>query len=51
MLRLLRKVGGLIRDGLFRTDIAATYALDQIKDAVTAAETPGRQGKVLLKMG
>lgn len=51
MLRLLRKVGGLIRDGLLRTEIAATYSLDQIKDAVTAAETPGRQGKVLLKMG
>lgn len=51
MLRLLRKVGRLIRDGLLRTEIAATYSLDQIKEAVTAAETPGRQGKVLLKMG
>ncbi len=50
MLRLLRKVGGLIKEGLLRTDVAAVYNLDQIKEAVQAAETPGRQGKVLLKM-
>ena len=51
MLRLLRKVGGLIRDGLLRTEIAATYSLYQIMDAVSAVVTPGRLGKVLLKMG
>jgi NADPH2:quinone reductase len=51
MLFLLRRVGRLIQEGTLRSDIAATYSLDQIKEAVAAAETPGRQGKILLKLG
>ena len=51
MLKLLRRVGHLIQEGTLRSDIAATYSLNQIKEAVTAAETPGRQGKILLTMG
>lgn len=50
MLMLLRKVGRLIDQGLLRSDVAATYPLDQITEAVTAAATPGRMGKILLRM-
>ena len=50
MLFLLRKVGKLISKGILVSEIAATFPLDKIKDAVQAAETPGRQGKILLKM-
>jgi NADPH:quinone reductase-like Zn-dependent oxidoreductase len=50
MLRFLRRVGSLIQEGVLTSDIAATYSLDQIKDAVAAVETPGRQGKILLKL-
>jgi NADPH:quinone reductase-like Zn-dependent oxidoreductase len=50
MLFLLRKVGKLIAQGILTTEIAATFPLDRISEAVKAAETPGRQGKILLKM-
>lgn len=50
MLRLLRQVGALIQEGTLKSEIAQTYSLDQIKEAVAAAETPGRQGKIVLKM-
>jgi NADPH:quinone reductase-like Zn-dependent oxidoreductase len=49
MLRLFRQIAGLMREGQLRTDVAATFGLDQIAEAVRAAETPGRSGKILLR--
>ena len=51
MLRLFRRVRALIRGGVLQSDIAGTYPLERIADAVKHATTPGRGGKVLLTMG
>jgi len=49
MLRLFRQINGLLADGQFATEVGATYSLDEIRQAVQTAETPGRTGKVLLR--
>jgi NADPH2:quinone reductase len=51
MLTLFRQIKRLMRAKVLTTDVAATYPLDDIQTAVRQAETPGRQGKVLLRMG
>ena len=51
MLSLFKQIAALIREGVATTDIGATFSLDQIREAVRQAETPGRQGKVLLRIG
>lgn len=51
LLRLFRRVGNLMREGVFQTHFAATYPLEQVKQAVEHAATPGKGGKVLLKIG
>jgi len=51
MLRLFRRIAGLIRAGVLATDIGATYPLEQVAEAVRKASEPGRSGKVLLKLG
>ncbi len=51
MLRLFKQVVRLLRAGILTTEVGATYSLDQIRDAVQKAETPGRGGKVLLRIG
>lgn len=51
MLGLFRQIVALLRDGACHTDIGGTFGLDQIKDAVRAAESPGRGGKILLRLG
>lgn len=50
-LRLFREIGGLIREGVLETEIGSIHGLDRIGDAVRDAESPGRSGKVLLRMG
>lgn len=50
MLSLLKEVGRQIRDGTLTADVAQIFPLDQVQAAVQAAETPGRQGKILLSM-
>jgi len=50
MLKLFRRIKGLLRAGVLTSEVGASFALDQIKDAVRQAETPGRHGKVLLRM-
>lgn len=50
MLGLMRSIGNLLSAGVLTTEIGATFALDQIQQAVQMAETPGRHGKVLLTM-
>jgi NADPH:quinone reductase-like Zn-dependent oxidoreductase len=51
MLRLIREVRGLMREGVLSSDIAKTYPLDQVRDAVAEAARPGKPGKVLLRIG
>ena len=40
----------LMAKGVLSTDIGPVFPLDAIKAAVRQASTPGRNGKVLLKM-
>jgi NADPH:quinone reductase len=51
MLKLFRQVGDLMREGVLQTQFAATYSIEQIAKAVEHAATPGKGGKVLLKIG
>ncbi len=51
MLRLFRQITALMREGVATTEIGERFSLDQVRDAVRAAATPGRQGKVLLQFG
>jgi NADPH:quinone reductase-like Zn-dependent oxidoreductase len=51
MLFLLRQIGKLMKEGVLTTDIAQVFPLEQYREGVEAAESSGRQGKVLLKMG
>jgi NADPH:quinone reductase-like Zn-dependent oxidoreductase len=50
MLRLFREVGGLLREGVLTTEVGATFPMDRVREAVQQAATPGRQGKVLLRI-
>jgi NADPH2:quinone reductase len=50
MLRLFRQIDQLLRAGVLTTIVQATFPLDQVAQAVRLAETPGRHGKVLLRM-
>jgi NADPH:quinone reductase len=46
---LIRRLSGLVA-GPLKTEVSAVYRLADIKEAVAAAETPGKPGKVLLTM-
>lgn len=50
MLALFRNITALLRKGVLTSEIGATFAIDDISAAVQAADTPGRHGKVLLKI-
>ncbi|HET6575046.1 MAG TPA: zinc-dependent alcohol dehydrogenase family protein [Fimbriiglobus sp.] len=47
-LRLIRQIRGLIRSGVLASDVAATYPLDRVTEAVRKADAPAKGGKVLL---
>jgi NADPH:quinone reductase-like Zn-dependent oxidoreductase len=49
-LLLIRRVRGLMRVGVLTSDIAASYPLDRVRDAVRHAAAPGKGGKVLLRI-
>jgi NADPH:quinone reductase-like Zn-dependent oxidoreductase len=51
MLRLFRRIRRLMREGVLTTHVAASFPLEEIRAAVQLADTPGRPGKVLLRMG
>jgi NADPH:quinone reductase-like Zn-dependent oxidoreductase len=51
MLLLFRKLGGLIQSGVLATEVGATFPLNDVRAAVRQAVQPGRQGKVLLRIG
>jgi NADPH:quinone reductase-like Zn-dependent oxidoreductase len=50
-LKLIRTVSRLIQEGVLTSQIGAVFPLDQVRDAVLAAEKPDRSGKVLLRLG
>jgi len=51
MLRLFRNLIRLLRADVLTTPVGASFPLAEVRDAVRAAEQPGRGGKVLLRMG
>ncbi|HEY8503271.1 MAG TPA: zinc-binding dehydrogenase, partial [Gemmataceae bacterium] len=51
MLRLFRRVGVLMREGVLESPIAATYPLDQVREAARHATAEAKGGKVLLRIG
>jgi NADPH:quinone reductase-like Zn-dependent oxidoreductase len=51
MLRLFRRIRHLLRGGLLTSEVGTSFPLDEVQKAVRQAETEGRQGKVLLRMG
>jgi NADPH:quinone reductase len=50
MLRLFRRISKLLAMGILTTEVGAVFALDDIKAAVQQAATPGRHGKILLRI-
>ena len=51
MLKLFRRVRALMREGVLQTSFAATYPLEEMAKAVSHAASPGKGGKVLLRIG
>ena len=49
-LKLIRTVSGLIQSGVLTSQIGEVFPLDRVSEAVRAAETPSRSGKVLLRI-
>ncbi len=49
-LGLIRSISRLILDGVLTSDIGETFPLEKISEAVRAAESPGKAGKVLLRI-
>jgi NADPH:quinone reductase-like Zn-dependent oxidoreductase len=50
LLGLFREVGRLLGEGVLKTEVGATLPLEQVREAVKLAATPGRHGKVLLRI-
>jgi NADPH:quinone reductase-like Zn-dependent oxidoreductase len=50
MLGALRAVKRLAAEGVFHAEVSATYPLEEVAQAVTAAMQPGRTGKVMLRL-
>jgi NADPH:quinone reductase-like Zn-dependent oxidoreductase len=48
---LMKRIARLIRSGALATPVGEQFPLDRVQDAVRAAETVGRGGKVLLRIG
>jgi NADPH:quinone reductase len=51
MLRMLRAVKRLTLEGVFHSDVSATFPLVEAARAVAASLEPGRTGKVMLRIG
>jgi NADPH:quinone reductase-like Zn-dependent oxidoreductase len=51
LLRLFRRLGRLIREGVLASEVGATFPLEEVRAAVRQAGVVGRQGKVLLRIG
>ena len=50
LLGVLRAVKRLTVDGVFRTEVGATFPLEDVARAVAASLEPGRTGKVMLRI-
>jgi NADPH:quinone reductase-like Zn-dependent oxidoreductase len=50
LLGVLRAVKRLTVEGVFRTDVGATFPLQEVARAVAASLEPGRTGKVMLRI-
>lgn len=50
MLKLFRQITQLLRLQVLSTQVEASFTPEQIQDAVAKVETPGRNGKVLLRL-
>jgi NADPH:quinone reductase-like Zn-dependent oxidoreductase len=48
---LIRKVSRLVVRGVLATETAREYPLEQVREAVTAAQEPGHNQKILLRIG
>jgi NADPH:quinone reductase-like Zn-dependent oxidoreductase len=51
MLWLFRQIGKLVRAGVLTSEVGQSFPLVDIRAAVRQAALPGRQGKVLLRIG
>jgi NADPH:quinone reductase-like Zn-dependent oxidoreductase len=51
MLSLFRTVQQLLRAGVLTSEVGTTFAMDDVRKAAAQASQPGRQGKVLLRLG
>ncbi|MFE3543313.1 zinc-binding dehydrogenase [Nocardia sp. NPDC059177] len=49
--RLISELVGLAADGTLRLDVQAEFGLDHAGEAAVLSETPGRNGKVVLRAG
>jgi len=49
-LQLVRRVSGLIREGVLASEIGDSFPLEEVVPAVQAAETSDRRGKILLNI-
>jgi NADPH:quinone reductase-like Zn-dependent oxidoreductase len=50
LLGLFREVRRLAREGVLQSAVGATFPLEQVREAVRQAATPGRHGKVVLRI-
>jgi len=50
MLRLFRQIKKLLGEGILDTEVGQMFPLHDVQSAVRAAATPGRQGKVLIRI-
>ncbi len=50
-LAAIRQVSGLIEQGVLGAEVGAVYELEQIHEALAAAQQAGREGKILLRPG
>jgi NADPH:quinone reductase-like Zn-dependent oxidoreductase len=51
MLRMVREVRGLLREGVLTTENVEEFPLDRVREAVARAAAPGKNAKVLLRIG
>lgn len=51
LLSLLKEIGRLMQENVLTAEVAEVYPIEKFQDAIVAAETPGRQGKILLQVG
>jgi len=50
LLRVMRAVKRLTREGIFNAPVDATYPLERISEALTASVQKGRTGKIMLRI-